>query len=63
MNNIDFTIVHAGEWVQPSRKGYLMKCCDCGLIHKLQFRLITYGNGKKHKIQMRAYRYEEKTEE
>ncbi len=39
-----------GEWVQPVKKGYLMKCCDCGLIHKIDFRI------KKKKIQFRAFR-------
>lgn len=50
-----FYQVSDGEWVQPIRKDYLMKCCDCGLIHRMQFRLIKYG-GDKHKIQLRAWR-------
>lgn len=26
------------EWVFPTpRKNYLMKCCDCGLVHEVQF--------------------------
>jgi len=39
-----------GEWIQPIRKGYKMMCCDCGLVHKLDFRI------KKRKIQFRAFR-------
>lgn len=28
----------AGEWVQPVRRGYKMACCDCGLVHLMNFR-------------------------
>lgn len=28
-----------GEWVQPVRKGYKMCCCDCGLVHNVDFRV------------------------
>lgn len=47
--------VKNGEWVQPVRKGYLMKCCDCGLVHKLNFRVIKYGNNQT-KVQFQAFR-------
>ncbi len=29
----------AGEWIQPVRRGYKLQCCDCGLVHKINFRL------------------------
>jgi len=29
----------AGEWQQPIRKGYRMACCDCGLVHTMNFRV------------------------
>lgn len=44
----------AGEWVQPVRDGYKLACCDCGLVHKMDFRLVKYGGGTK--IQFRAFR-------
>lgn len=50
-----FKEVHPGEWVQPVRKGYLMQCCDCGLIHSLDFRIVKLPSGKT-KIQFRAFR-------
>lgn len=31
--------VQDGEWVQPVRRGYKMACCDCGLVHTLNFRI------------------------
>ena len=30
------------EWVCPDPKGYLMKCCDCGLVHEAQFGVVRY---------------------
>lgn len=29
----------AGEWVQPVQRGYLLACCDCGLVHRMDFRV------------------------
>ena len=48
------------EWIQPVRNGYRMICCDCGLSHEFQFRLIAYGDDKR-KIQFRARRHERST--
>jgi hypothetical protein len=28
------------RWLQPVRRGYLMACCDCGLVHRLDFRVV-----------------------
>ena len=30
------------EWVCPDPKSYLMKCCDCGLVHEAQFVVVRY---------------------
>lgn len=30
------------EWVCPDPKSYLMKCCDCGLVHEAQFGVVLY---------------------
>lgn len=38
------------EWIQPIRKGYLMGCCDCGLVHRLDFRIVN------ERIQFKATR-------
>ena len=27
------------EWVRPVRRGYKMACCDCGLVHDMDFRI------------------------
>ena len=41
----------AGVWnVAPKRIGYLFGCCDCGLVHQVDFRL------KGKDIQFRLWR-------
>ena len=42
------------EWIRPVRNGYRMACCDCGLVHELDFRVVRYGRG--HKVIFRARR-------
>ena len=29
--------VSPGEWVRPKMTGYLMECCKCGAVHKMDF--------------------------
>ena len=28
-----------GEWIFPIMKGYKACCCDCGLVHRMEFRV------------------------
>jgi hypothetical protein len=44
-----------GEWVQPVRRGYKLACCDCGLVHRVDFRLY------RGRVQFRAFRNERAT--
>jgi hypothetical protein len=30
------------DWVCPKPDSYLMKCCDCGLVHEMQTRVAKY---------------------
>ena len=30
------------DWVCPKPQGYLMQCCDCGLIHEVESRVAKY---------------------
>lgn len=46
---------HAGEWVQPVRRGYDMRCCECGLVHRMDFRIY------RGRVQFRAWRNERAT--
>ena len=38
------------RWVQPVMHGYLLSCCDCSLVHRLNFRIY------KGRIQFKAQR-------
>ena len=40
------------DWHQPIMRGYRMRCCDCALVHEVEFRI----SGKR--VQMRARRHE-----
>ena len=40
--------IEPNEWVQPVRKGYRLTCCNCGLVHEMDFRVY------RGKIQFRA---------
>lgn len=44
-----------GEWIRPVRRGFLDRCCDCSLTHRVDYRLVD-GH-----IEFRAYRYERAT--
>lgn len=33
------------DWVTPVPQGYLMQCCDCGLVHEAEFRVVRRVNG------------------
>ncbi len=43
------------EWVRPVMKGYRMGCCDCGLVHVIDFKVIKHARG--HKVLFRASRH------
>ncbi len=30
------------DWISPKPTGYLMQCCDCNLIHEVNFRVAKY---------------------
>lgn len=56
-----------GEWVQPIKRGYKMRCCDCGLVHTMNFRVVVQvvrnanwfvlKSGQiRHKVQFQAAR-------
>jgi hypothetical protein len=43
------------EWLHPKQKGFLMGCCDCGLVHKVDFRVVVDKKGK-YETELRATR-------
>lgn len=56
---IDYPLIKEGEWVQPRRKNYYTQCCDCGLVHRLNFRLIKDKLGRAT-IQFQSFRMTKK---
>lgn len=36
------------RWVQPQMRGYIMSCCDCGLAHRLIFRVRKITKKRKN---------------
>lgn len=64
----EYAEVQADEWVKPVMDNYLMKCCDCGLVHEMDFRVVRiieeYEDGTRtvelvegrYEVQLRARR-------
>ena len=32
--------VTEGEWMRPVHRGHKLCCCDCGLVHTMDFRVV-----------------------
>lgn len=32
--------IHEGEWIEPTRKGFVNQCCHCGLVHIIDFAVV-----------------------
>lgn len=73
MSSKKFAPVQDNEHVHPVMDGYLMKCCDCGLVHEMDFRALrvkkTLPDGdwtyealdpKKYRVLLRARRASKK---
>lgn len=58
---MEFERPKAGEWVQPVKRGYKLACCDCGLVHTVNFRIIKYAGGERAKVQLQVFRDERAT--
>lgn len=45
-----YTTPKSNEWVQPVRTNYKLRCCDCDLVHNVDFRI------RKGRVQFRVRR-------
>ncbi len=60
-----FKDVGEGEWQYPVPNGYLMKCCDCGLVHRIDFRVVKVKKGlanvqnDRYRVALRAWRVDD----
>jgi len=50
-----YDITKDGQWIQPFRKDFKIKCCDCGLVHNINFRI------RKGRVQFQAFRNKRST--
>lgn len=41
------------RWIEPASDGYKIACCDCGLVHTFQFRVV---EDIEPRVQFRASR-------
>lgn len=53
----DYKKVKDGDLVTPKMKGYKIGCCDCGLVHRIDFEVTPKG-----RVKFRAYRDVKATE-
>jgi hypothetical protein len=37
---IRYSVISYGEWIRPRLRNFREQCCDCGLIHRLDFRIV-----------------------
>jgi hypothetical protein len=35
-----YDVISYGEWTRPRLRNFREQCCDCGLIHRLDFRIV-----------------------
>jgi hypothetical protein len=56
-----------GELILPRMAadgGYSMQCCDCALVHRLDFSIFTQAgpaDPREYKLELRVYRDDEAT--
>ena len=37
---VTYDVISYGEWTRPRMANFREQCCDCGLIHRLDFRIV-----------------------
>jgi hypothetical protein len=37
---VTYDVISYGEWTRPRMRNFREQCCDCGLIHRLDFRIV-----------------------
>jgi hypothetical protein len=40
-----YDVIGYGEWIRPRMRDFREQCCDCGLIHRLDFRIVDDRKG------------------
>jgi hypothetical protein len=34
-----YPVATDGQWIRPARRGFKLQCCDCCLVHRVEFKL------------------------
>ncbi len=45
--------IEPGEWVRPRHRNYFLQCCKCGLIHSMDFQVVTHRGRPAVEFRMR----------
>jgi len=45
-----YEVLEAGVWFWPKKRGFKLGCCDCGLVHKTDYRI------KNGHVEFRVFR-------
>ena len=54
---VKYPKINDNDLIQPVRRGYRMACCDCRLVHEIDFFVVKYGSrGQFTKVRFRARR-------
>jgi hypothetical protein len=47
---ITYDVISYGEWTRPRMRNFREQCCDCGLIHRLDFRIVDGRTGARARL-------------
>jgi hypothetical protein len=51
----------SNEWLKPAKKAFRFMCCDCSLVHEIDFRIVDSKNKKLRQVQIRVRRNDRAT--
>jgi hypothetical protein len=44
---VSYPVIDYGEWTRPRMENFREQCCDCGLIHRVDFRIVDARTGRR----------------
>lgn len=51
-----YNTVTDNRWVYPRHNGFRSACCDCGLVHSIDFRIVDGPRKGMKSVKFRVYR-------
>lgn len=37
---MSYRLLEPNAWERPQHRDYRLRCCDCGLVHQMDFRIV-----------------------